>query len=85
MRPTGDTSGKSKGILGERNGTAIKVGNDDEGWSSEEEMAVQSGEHVEPTAVAGGECDRDREDQRVDEEAPARNVRNPKGPLPEEG
>ena len=50
----------------------MKVGNDDEGRSSkensDEEMAVQSGEHVEPTAVAGGESDRNREDQRVDEE-----------------
>ena len=66
----------------------MKAGNDDEGWSSkensDEDMAVQSGEHVEPTAVAGGESDRNREDQRVDEEAPASNVRNLKDPLPVE-
>ena len=41
---------------------------------------VQDGEHVEPTAVAGEEVDRDHEDRHGDEEAPTRNVRNPQGP-----
>ena len=39
---------------------------------------------IEPSAVAGEEQDRDQEDLHGDEEAPARNVRNPKRPLPEE-
>ena len=44
----------------------------------------KKGEHVEPSAVAGEEPDRDQEDLHGDEEAPARNVGNPKDPLPEE-
>ena len=53
--------------------------------SDEEMMAdVEEGEHVEPTAVAGEEADRDHEDFHGDEEAPTRNVRTPKNPLPEE-
>ena len=45
---------------------------------SDEEMVadVQEGEHIEPTAVAGEEADRDHEDLHDDEEAPARNVRH---------
>ena len=63
----------------------VGSGRDDEGSSSEEdsdeEMAdVQEGEHVEP----GEEHDRDQEDLHGDEEAPARNVRNPKHPPPQE-
>ena len=45
---------------------------------------VQEGKHIEPSAVAGEEPDRDQEDLHGDEEAPARNVRNPKDPLLEE-
>ena len=45
---------------------------------------AQEGEHVEPSAVAEDEPDRDQDDLHGDEEAPARNVRNPKDPLPEE-
>ena len=45
---------------------------------------AQEGEHVEPPSVAEDEPDRDQEDLHGDEEAPARNVRNPKDPLPEE-
>ena len=45
---------------------------------------VQEGEHVEPSAVAGDEPDRDQDDLHGDEEAPARNVRNPKDPPLEE-
>ena len=45
---------------------------------------VQEGEHVELSAVAGEEPDRDHEDPDGDEQAPARNVTNPKDPLPEE-
>ena len=53
--------------------------------SDEEEVAdAQEGEHVEPPAVAEDEPDRDQEDLHWEEEAPARNVRNPKDPLPEE-
>ena len=75
-----------KEVTGERNGAMMKVGNerDYEGSSSVEnsveEMVedVQEGEHVEPTAVAGRDADRDREDLHYDERAPTRNVRNPK-------
>ena len=45
---------------------------------------AQEGEHVEPSAVVGEEPDRDHEDLHGDVEAPARSVRNPKNPLPEE-
>ena len=45
---------------------------------------AQEGEHFEPSAVAEDEPDRDQEDLHGDEEAPARNVGNPKDPLPEE-
>ena len=53
---------------------------------SEEEMVadVQERKHVEPSTVAGEEPDRDHEDLHEDEEAPARNVRNPKDPPPEQ-
>ena len=66
-------------------------GRDDEGSSSEEdsdeEMVadVQEGEHVEPSAVAGEEPDRNHEDVHGDEEAPGRNVRNPKDHYPRKG
>ena len=68
----------------------VGSGQDDEGSSSEEdsdeEMVAdaQDGEHVERSAVAGEEPDRYQEDLHGDEEAPARNVRNPKDPPPEE-
>ena len=68
----------------------VGSGRDDEGSSSEEdsdeEMVAdaQEGEHVERSAVAGEEPDRYQEDLHGDEEAPARNVRNPKDPPPEE-
>ena len=70
----------------------MNVGNgrDEEGSSSEEESDEEmvadahEGEHVESSAVAEDEPDRDQEDLHGDEEAPARNVRNPKDPLPEE-
>ena len=45
---------------------------------------AQEGEHVEPSAVTGEEPDRDQEDLHGDEEAPARDVRNPKDHLMEE-
>ena len=88
VRPTDDTSGKSNGVSGEGEGGIVNVGSgrDDEGSSSEEdsdeEMVAE--EHVESSAVAGEEPDRDQEDLPGDEEAPVRNVRNPKDPLPEE-
>ena len=92
VRPTDDTSGKSNGVSGEGEGAMMNVGSgrDDEGSNleedSDEEMVAdaQEGEHVEPSAVAGEEPDRDQEDLHGDEEAPARNARNPKDPLPEE-
>ena len=68
----------------------VGSGRDEEGSSSEEESDeemvadAQEGEHVESSAVAEDEPDRDQEDLHGDEEAPARNVRNPKDPLPEE-
>ena len=68
----------------------VGSGRDDEGSSSEEdsdeEMVanVEEGEHVEPSAVAGEEPDWCHKDLHGDEEAPARNVRNPKDPPPEE-
>ena len=57
---------------------------DEEGLSSEEESDeemvadAEEGEHVEPSAVAEDEPDLDQEDLHGDEEAPARNVTNPK-------
>ena len=68
----------------------VGSGRDEEGPSSEEESDeemvadAQEGEHVEPSAVAQNEPDPDRENLHGDEWAPARNVRNPKDPLPEE-
>ena len=91
-RHTDDTSGKSNGVAGEGDGVIMNAGSgrDEEGSSSEEETDeemvadAQEGEHVEPSAVAEDEPDRYQEDLHGDEEAPARNVRNPKDPLPEE-
>ena len=68
----------------------VGSGRDEEGSSSEEESDeemvadAEEGEHVEPSAVAEDKPDRDQEDLHGSEEAPARNVRNPKDPLPEE-
>ena len=92
VRPTEDTSGKSNGVAGEGDGAIMNVGSgrDEEGSSSEEESDeemvadAQEGEYVEPSAVAEDEPDRAQEDLHGDEEAPTRNVRNPKHPLPEE-
>ena len=67
----------------------VGSGRDEEGSSSEEESDeemvadAQEGEHVEPFAVAEDEPDQDQEDLHGDEEAQARNVRNPKDTLPE--
>ena len=71
-------------MAGEIDGAIMNVGSEgsEEGSCSEEdsdeEMVadVQEGEHIEPTAVAGEEADRDHEDLHDDEEAPARNVRH---------
>ena len=88
QRPTDDTTGKSNGVVGEGDGVTLNVGSgrDEEGSSSEEESDeemvadAQEGEHVEPSAVAEDEPDRDQEDLHGDEEAPARNVWNPQKP-----
>ena len=92
VRPTDDTSAKSNRIADECDGALMNVGSgrDEEGSTSEEERDeemvadAQEGEHLEPSAVAKDEPDRDQEDPHGNEEAPARYVRNPKDPLPEE-